>query len=264
MTVPIYQVDAFSSEAFRGNPAGVCLLPAPREADWMQSVAAEMNLAETAFLSPRAEGYDLRWFTPACEVDLCGHATLASAHILWETSRLPMAATARFMTRSGWLTAKLEGGLIELDFPSTPPEEEPGAIPVLSACVGAQVRWAGRSRFDMMADVGDASIVRGMIPDLARVRELGTRGLIVTAPSDAKEYDFVSRYFAPQFGIDEDPVTGSAHCTTGPYWGRKLGRDAVVGYQASARGGVVRVRVQGERVQLGGHGITVIRGELLG
>jgi PhzF family phenazine biosynthesis protein len=263
VTLPLYQVDAFTDAPFRGNPAAVCLLERTRDDAWLQSVAAEMNLAETAFLLPRSDGYDLRWFTPACEVDLCGHATLASAHILWETGRLPHEATARFLTRSGWLTAARRAGLIELDFPSTPPESAPEAIPALSAAIGAPVRWAGRSRFDMVAELADAAAVRHLTPDLAQIRHLGTRGLIVTAIADAGGHDFVSRYFAPQFGIDEDPVTGSAHCALGPHWAAKLGRTTLVGYQASRRGGTVHVRLAGDRVLLGGHGVTVLRGELV-
>ena len=262
MTIPLYQVDAFTDRPFHGNPAAVCLLDAARDEDWMQSVAAEMNLAETAFVSPRDDGFDLRWFTPTCEVDLCGHATLASAHALWETKRLRAGTTARFHTRSGWLTADQRGGLIELDFPSLKTTAEPTAAPALAEALGAPVVWAGRSKGNLLARIEDAATLRQVVPDQGRIVKLPCQGVIITAAGDSS-YDFVSRYFTPQQGIDEDPVTGSAHCTLAPYWAGILGRDSLVGFQASARGGTVRVRVDGDRVRLGGHAVTILRGELL-
>jgi PhzF family phenazine biosynthesis protein len=263
--VPIFQVDAFADAAFRGNPAAVCLLDAPASAEWMQHVAAEMNLSETAFLVPRgsATDYDLRWFTPTTEVDLCGHATLASAHVLWETGRLAPDASARFHTRSGVLTATRDGDDLTLDFPATPPE--PADAPDgLAEALGAEPRRLARSRYDYLVEVADAATVRDLAPDF---RALGgidvARGIIVTSRGDDGETDFVSRFFAPAVGVDEDPVTGSAHCCLAPYWADRLGRTALAGYQASRRGGTVRVEVVGDRVRLGGRAVTVLRGELV-
>lgn len=263
MTIPLFQVDAFTDRPFHGNPAAVCLLEAPRDEDWMQAVAAEMNLAETAFVSPREEGYDLRWFTPTCEVDLCGHATLASAHALWETKRLGAGTTARFHTKSGWLTANQRDGLIELDFPATPADPAPDLVATLAAAVRAPVEWAGRSRFDLVARLVNAEAVRRVTPDLSLVGGLPCRGVIVTAPGDDGAHDFISRFFGPQSGVDEDPVTGSAHCALAPYWAGVFGRTTLVGFQASPRGGTVRVQLDGDRVRLSGHAVTVMRGELL-
>ena len=261
MAIPIYQVDAFTEKPFAGNPAAVCLLSAARDEAWMQAVAREMNLSETAFLHPRGDDFDLRWFTPAAEVDLCGHATLATAHVLWETGRLAPEATARFHTRSGLLTATREGGAITLDFPATPPAPA-AAPPGLAEALGAPFGYVGTSRFDLLVELAAERTVRELRPDFARVRDLGVRGLIVTAAAETAGFDFVSRFFAPAVGIDEDPVTGSAHCCLGPYWRDRLGRDEMTAYQVSARGGVVRVRVAGERVRLGGRAVTVLRGEL--
>ena len=263
MTIPLFQVDAFTDRPFHGNPAAVCLLQSARDEEWMQSVAAEMNLAETAFVSPREDGYDLRWFTPTCEVDLCGHATLATAHALWETQRLPAGTIARFQTKSGWLTASQRDGLIELDFPATPPDPAPAFAAGLTAAVRTPVAWAGRSRFDLVARLATADAVRRAEPDLALVGALPCRGVIVTAPGDDGVHDFVSRFFGPQSGVDEDPVTGSAHCALAPYWAGELRRTTLMGFQASPRGGTVRVQLDGDRVRLGGHAITVMRGELL-
>jgi len=232
----------------------------------MRDVAREMNLSETAFLVRRADGaYDLRWFTPATEVDLCGHATLASAHVLWEDGHLAPSETARFHTRSGLLTATRAGEWIELDFPATPPA--PAQPPAgLARALGAEPQWVGRTRFDLLVLLGEERAVRELRPDITALREVDARGIIVTAPAADRGagYDFVSRFFAPAVGVDEDPVTGSAHCALGPYWAERLGNGELVGYQASARGGVVRVRTQGDRVLLGGRAVTVLRGELLG
>lgn len=262
MALQIFQVDAFTDTPFKGNPAAVCLLTESKTDSWMQHVAAEMNLAETAFLLRQADGYNLRWFTPMVEVDLCGHATLASAHILWETGLLPLTEPARFHTRSGLLMATRRGDEIELNFPATPAEPA-SAPPELSQALGVTPIYTGRSKFDYLVEVADEEIVRQLKPDMALLRQLTTRGVIVTGPAGEKEYDMVSRFFAPGVGIDEDPVTGSAHCCLGPFWGERLGRSEFVGYQASARGGLVRVRVAGERVYLGGKAVTVLRGELL-
>ncbi|MCU0621328.1 MAG: PhzF family phenazine biosynthesis protein [Gemmatimonadales bacterium] len=263
MGVPLLQIDAFADQAFRGNPAAVCLLDAPRDAAWMQAVAAEMNLAETAFVEPAVEGFGLRWFTPTVEVDLCGHATLASAHALWETGRLAHGTAARFHSRSGLLTATQQDGLIELDFPATPASESPAFLPGLGAALGATPEWTGRSVFDLMAVYPNAADVRALRPDMALIAELPARGVIATAPGDDGRHDFVSRFFGPAAGVPEDPVTGSAHCALSPYWSARLGRSRLLGYQASTRGGTVRVDLAGDRVRLGGHAVTVLRGELV-
>jgi predicted PhzF superfamily epimerase YddE/YHI9 len=261
MSLPITQVDAFTDRPFTGNPAAVCILPAPADARWMQDVAREMSLSETAFLSPQRDGFDLRWFTPAVEVDLCGHATLASAHVLWGDGHLAPGTQARFHTRSGLLTADARGAWIELDFPATP--AEPAAPPAgLTAAVGATPRFVGRSRFDYLLEVDGEDVVRGLKPDFGALARVDARGVIVTSRAAASSYDFVSRFFAPRAGVNEDPVTGSAHCALAPYWTAQLGRPELVGYQASARGGTVRVRLQGDRVILGGQAVTVLRGDL--
>jgi PhzF family phenazine biosynthesis protein len=260
--LPLYQVDAFTDRPFAGNPAAVCLLPAPRDNAWMQNVAAEMNLAETAFLVPRGEDFDLRWFTPAAEVALCGHATLASAHALWESGRLPADRPARFHTRSGLLTCVRVDGQIEMDFPATPPVACPPPDG-LAAALGATPRWVGRTRFDLLAELESEAALRAVKPDFARIAALGGRGLIVTARAETAGYDFVSRFFAPAVAVPEDPVTGSAHCCLAPYWAARLGKDVMTAYQASPRGGVVGVRMTGDRVRLRGGAITVLRGELL-
>jgi PhzF family phenazine biosynthesis protein len=228
----------------------------------MQLVAREMNLAETAFLVRRADGYDLRWFTPACEVDLCGHATLASAHVLWEEGHLPADATARFHTRSGVLTATRRDGVIWLDFPATPPVTAP-APPELERALGVPLRFVGRTPFDYLVEVDSDATVRRLEPDLRLLGRLPVRGIIVTAASATPEQEFVSRFFAPAAGVPEDPVTGSAHCALAPFWGVRLGRTELRGYQASARGGLVRLRLAGDRVQVGGAAVTMLRGTLL-
>ena len=258
----IYQVDAFTDRPFAGNPAAVCVLPGPREATWMQNVAREMNLSETAFLHPEADGWRLRWFTPAVEVALCGHATLASAHILWETCELAAAEAARFYTQSGLLTAVRSGPGIEMDFPAKTavPAEPPAG---LAEALGLTPLFVGRSAFDYLVEADSAAAVRTMKPDFTRLEALPVRGVIVTSLSDEFGFDFISRFFAPASGVNEDPVTGSAHCTLGPFWQGRLNKTAFTAYQASARGGVVKVRVAGDRVLLGGQAVTVLRGELL-
>jgi PhzF family phenazine biosynthesis protein len=262
MPLTIHQVDAFTSEPFRGNPAVVCILPAPRDEGWMQNIALEMNLSETAFLHPEADGYRLRWFTPAVEVALCGHATLASAHVLWEQGFLPAEATAKFHTLSGVLTAERRDGWIELDFPAKPAAPAPPPSG-LAAALGCEPVFVGRNQFDYLVEVGDAETVRQLKPDGAVLGNLPVRGVIVTARSDDPQYDFVSRFFAPAAGVSEDPVTGSAHCCLGPHWQARLGKNDFTAYQASARGGVVRVGMRGDRVKLGGQAVTVMRGEWL-
>lgn len=262
MSQVIYQVDAFTAEAFRGNPAGVCLLSAPREAEWMQKVAAEMNLSETAFLVRQEDGFALRWFTPQTEVDLCGHATLASAHVLFATGVLAADGVARFFTRSGLLTARAAGdGWIEMDFPAVPAGA--AATPAgLASALGAEPLFVGYNGMDYLVEVADEAMVRGMRPDMGRLAAVEARGVIVTSRASGG-YDFVSRFFAPAVGIAEDPVTGSAHCALGPYWQGKLGKSELAAYQASARGGALKVTVAGERVKLAGQAVTVLRCELL-
>lgn len=259
----IYQVDAFADGPFTGNPAAVCILDSPRADAWMRAVAAEMNLSETAFLERTGAGWSLRWFTPLVEVDLCGHATLASAHILFETGRLERGQSARFHTRSGMLAARIDGDAIVLDFP-TQPVVAADAPAGLAGALGAEPRWVGRNAADVLVELASAELVRSLQPDLHALRQVEARGVIVTATSDDPRYDFVSRFFAPRVGVDEDPVTGSAHTALAPFWADRLGRDALTGYQASRRGGVVGVRVHGDRVDLRGRALTVLHGALVG
>ncbi|QDU37236.1 putative isomerase YddE [Maioricimonas rarisocia] len=267
MSCPLLQVDAFTDRRFRGNPAAVCLLEEERGADWMQAVAAEMNLAETAFVRPLDEGFELRWFTPRIEVDLCGHATLASAHALWEEGIVVPAQPIRFHSQSGVLTCTTREGLIELDFPATPAEDSEMPDGLVAALWPdgdvPQPMFVGRTKFDVLVVLESATQVRGLDPDFRRLAAIPTRGVMVTAPTDRPEEDFLSRFFAPAAGIDEDPVTGSAHCCLGPYWAGRLGKAALKAHQASRRGGEVAVRINGDRVVLGGQAVTVLRGELL-
>jgi PhzF family phenazine biosynthesis protein len=260
MAVLIYQVDAFTEKPFSGNPAAVCLLPQAKDAAWMQDVAKEMNLSETAFLLKQEDGYNLRWFTPAVEVDLCGHATLASAHILWETGILRREEEARFHTRSGLLTAVSRGGEIELNFPAKTEKAADAPAGLLEA-LKVKADYIGKSKFDYLVRVDSEETVRGLKPDFTVLKNIPVRGVIVTSRAVSPGYDFISRFFAPAAGVNEDPVTGSAHCTLGPFWSRLLGKSDFLAYQASERGGVLRVRVAGDRVFLGGKAVTVLRGE---
>lgn len=258
----IIQVDAFTNKPFAGNPAAVCILQEPRDEQWMQQVAQEMNLSETAFLVPHEDGYNLRWFTPLVEVDLCGHATLASAHVLWETGQLPADTQARFYTRSGLLTADQRGEWIELNFPAKLEQEVDEPAHLLQA-LGVPAQYIGKNEFDYLVEVDSEDVVRSMRPNFSLLKAIPARGIIVTSPASTEGYDFVSRFFGPQVGVDEDPVTGSAHSCLAPYWSNKLGKNTMVGYQASTRGGIVRVRLEGERVLIGGQAVTVLRGELV-
>ena len=259
----IFQVDAFTDRPFAGNPAGVCILNAPRDDEWRQHVAREMNVSETAFLEARADGFDLRWFTPEVEVDLCGHATLASAHLLWQEGYLAPEQRARFHTRSGLLEATLRGAFIELDFPAYSPQ--PLAAPAaLVEALGVTPDAVARFEIGyLLAALDCEETVRGLVPDLARLATLPDLAVAVTSRASTPGYDFVSRVFAPRAGIPEDPVTGSTHCCLGPFWRERLGQDAFTACQASARGGVVRVRVEGERVRLAGQAVTVLEGTLI-
>lgn len=257
----IFTVDAFTAAPFAGNPAAVCPLEAPAEEAWMKNVAAEMNLSETAFFWPEGDGFRLRWFTPKVEVALCGHATLASAHVLWETKRLAAECPARFHTQSGLLTATRLDGAIQLDFPAKKLEaaEPPDG---LFEALGAEGIYVGKNVLDYLVELKSEAIVRALQPDIARLKNFPVRGVIVTARSDDPQFDFVSRFFAPAAGVNEDPVTGSAHCALGPYWGMKLQKDELVGFQASSRGGVVRVRLAGDRVLMSGNAVTILHGQL--
>jgi predicted PhzF superfamily epimerase YddE/YHI9 len=255
-------VDAFTDTAFAGNPAGVCIMDVDRDKQWMQKVAREMNHAETAFMLLRPDHVALRWFTPTAEVDLCGHATLGSAHVLWESGRMQPGDTIRFRTRSGVLTATKDGDWIRLDFPALIAEWT-DVPPGLSDVLGAKIVSAAKSRFDLLVELESEQAVRELNPDIGLLARQPYRGVIVTAQAANDEhYDFVSRFFAPQVGVPEDPVTGSAHCVLGPFWGERLGQQKLIGYQASARGGTVKLELNGERLILAGQAVTKLRGEL--
>jgi PhzF family phenazine biosynthesis protein len=258
----LLQIDAFTSEPFRGNPAAVCLLDRERDAQWMQDVAAEMNLSETAFLLPADDGFSLRWFTPTVEVALCGHATLASAHALWEEQILAPDAIARFQTKSGLLTAGRKGDRIELDFPATREERSDAPAGLLESLGVSDPVYLGRNKFDYLVEVASEAVVRRLDPDHGQLRKIPVRGVIVTSRATNPDVDFVSRFFAPGSGVDEDPVTGSAHCCLTPYWSARLGKESMTAYQASKRGGYVYVQLAGDRVKLAGHAVTVLRGDL--
>jgi PhzF family phenazine biosynthesis protein len=262
MRLPIFHVDAFADRPFRGNPAAVCILAEPREDPWLQDLASEMNLSETAFLLKEGEGFRLRWFTPVMEVDLCGHATLASAYVLWESGYLKPSQKAHFFSRSGLLAAERKKEWIELNFPATP--ATPAAPPDgLLQALGVEPSYVGKTRFDYLLEVATEEVLRSMRPDFRALKALSVRGIIVTSRSAAPPYDFVSRFFAPGAGIDEDPVTGSAHCCLGPYWRDRMQKDEFLAFQASPRGGVLQVRVGGDRVFLSGKAVTILRGELV-
>ncbi len=262
MSLPIFVVDAFTSEPFGGNPAAVVL--GHGDADWMQKVATEMRHSETAFVRARTDGaFDLRWFSPLVEVDLCGHATLASAHVLFESGELKPDATARFHTRSGELRATHAGGDgITLDFPLAEPwtaEPISGLFHALGLPQGKLLRTDGDF---FLCPVADAATVRSVAPDFAALGALpGVRGVYVSAPDDGA-FDIVSRCFAPHVGIDEDPVTGSMHCVLVAYWAPRLGRDELHAYQASERGGEMTVLRKGDRALITGRATTVLSGEL--
>lgn len=255
------QVDAFSDQPFSGNPAAVCLLTRTVSDLWMQKLAKEMNLSETAFLlKADNNSFNLRWFTPTTEVKLCGHATLASAHILWELGYLNHDELANFSTLSGPLSGRRIGEWIELDFPAEPEHSVQPSADLMKA-LNVPIQYVGKNRFNYLVDVGSEDLVRTINPDLVALKKLPVQGIIVTARSSSQDFDFVSRYFAPNVGVDEDPVTGSAHCCLGPYWAAQLNRSSLVGYQASDRGGIVRVSVNKDRVLLSGKAVTVFTGE---
>ncbi len=264
-----FQVDAFADRPFSGNPAAICILSEPREVVWMQSLALENNISETAYLVRRDDGsYDLRWFTPVAEVDLCGHATLAAAHILWEQGLLGIEEHVRFHTRSGLLTAERAGDAIEMICPACPIDpshpwvDDVDIAAKLGAVLGVAPVFVGCDGSDILVELATEAEVRALEPDLNGIAALPARGVIVTSRSEGGEFDFISRFFAPALGINEDPATGSAHCCLAPYWSGKLGKDAMNAYQASPRGGVVHVALDGDRVRLSGHAVTVLRAEL--
>jgi len=262
MTQMIIQVDSFTSKPFAGNPAGVCYLDGPAEADWMQKVAAEMNLSETAFFYRADDGFHLRWFTPTVEVSLCGHATLASAHVLFADRHVPPDKVITFITASGKLSARLVDGWVELDFPGYPPEEIP--VPEgLEESLGITLRFCAMARDTLLVVAESEQAIRTARPDFGKLKKLPYHGVIITSQSTG-EFDFVSRFFAPVIGIDEDPVTGFAHCILAPFWSKKLGEKSLVGFQASRRGGVVKTAVRDDRVLLSGQAVITMRGELIG
>ena len=255
----IYQVDAFTDKPFRGNPAGVCILESKPTDKWMQDIASEMNLAETAFLLPMDDGYSLRWFTPNSEIDLCGHATLASAHILSEKGYIIEGREVNFFTKSGLLTAVSDDGWIRLNFPATPEKKVEAPVGLVEA-LDIEPLYVGKSVFNYIIEVETEDIVRNLKPDFTKLLRIDMHGVIVTAKS--KEYDFASRFFAPAIGIFEDSVTGSAHCCLGPYWKNRLGKNEFIAYQASSRGGELRVRVLDDRVLISGKAVTILEGEI--
>jgi PhzF family phenazine biosynthesis protein len=258
----LFCADAFADRIGTGNPAGVCLLEERADPAWMQAVAREMNLSETAFVVRERDCFCLRWFTPCAEVDLCGHATLATAHILEEEGFLERDRSARFTTRSGTISAERNGDLIEMDFPAVP-EETTHTIPALCSALGIQPGYTGKNRFDYLVEVASEDEVRSISPDFSLLGKIPMRGVIVTARASSPEFDFVSRFFAPSVGINEDPVTGSAHCCLAPYWKKKLKKDTMVAFQASERGGVLHVRMdRPDRVTIAGNAITVWKGSI--
>lgn len=255
-----WQIDAFTDHAFGGNPAAVCWLEQEAETSWMQSMAAEMNLSETAFVRRVEGGHELRWFTPTIEVDLCGHATLATAKAIWTDDLAPQDEPLQFRTRSGVLTCQRIGDLIELNFPATPPTPIP-VTDLMCETLGTKPLFVGQSRFYQMAVLENAELVRTVRPNYSLMKQIPTLGVIVTAESDVHQFDFVSRFFAPSMGVDEDPVCGSAHCCLAPYWGKRLEKSTLTAFQASARGGILHLRNEDDRVSLGGQAVVVWRGD---
>ena len=260
MPLPLFIVDAFASNPFTGNPAAVCLLDRERDDAWLQAFAGEMNLSETAYVLPRADGWSLRWFTPLVEVELCGHATLATSHVLWETGRLQCDAPAIFHTRSGKLVCRREDQWIAMDFPAEPPHEVEWMADLIDG-LGVRPLFVGRNRMDVIACLDSEQAVRDVVANQTALGRIKCRGIIITARSSGS-YDFVSRAFFPSCGVPEDPVCGSAHCCLGPFWQERLGKSELVGHQVSQRGGIVRVQCNGKRVTLSGKAITILNGKL--
>lgn len=262
MSPELHLVDAFTGTPFRGNTAAVCILDGPADPVWMQQVAGELKHSETAFLHPGPGNWNLRWFTPEREVDLCGHATLAASFTLWATGRETTGSAIAFETRSGTLTAQKDGDWITIDFPAEPITSA-ALVPGLDRALGVSPLFVGRNRFDILAELPSAADLCTLEPDMAALAAIPTRGIIITAVSDLPHFDFVSRFFAPSVGVPEDPVTGSAHCCLGPYWGEKLKKTELDGFQCSVRGGTVRVTLHGDRVILWGHAVHISSGQLL-
>lgn len=261
MSLPVYVVDAFAEKPFTGNPAAVVFLDGPRDDAWRAAVAREFNLSETAFVEAEGTAFRLRWFTPAVEVSLCGHATMAAAHALWESGHLPAGAPAEFLTKSGTITATRDDGHITLDLPARPvtvAKPPPGLLALLKDTP----LWFGANDELQLAEMDSEETVRRAAPDFAALAAVSPKGLVLTAPARRKTYDFVSRCFFPAEGIPEDPVTGSAHCALGPYWAERLKKPVLTAFQASARGGVLLVRPKGERVDVAGRALTVWSGTL--
>lgn len=264
MKIPLFQVDSFTVKPFKGNPAGVVLLEQPRDKVWMQAVANEMRLSETAFLSPKGNDYYLRWFTPSTEVDLCGHATLASAHILFELGYYDPDETIFFHTKSGVITATFDHGTIELDMPLIQPVPAE-STPLLEETLG-QVPLAvanSEDRSIVLAEMADYAAIEAFIPDFKKIASLEAANLVITAKCSDGQFDFISRFFSPHSGIPEDPVTGLGHCILTPYWAAKMNKSQFVAYQASARGGTVWCRLGTDRVYLAGKAVTLFSGEVL-
>jgi PhzF family phenazine biosynthesis protein len=262
MPQDIFQVDSFTSTLFKGNPAAVCILQEPADETWMQAVSREMNLSETAFVVDQGDHYGLRWFTPAVEVDLCGHATLATAHIIWETGLADRGQPLEFQTRSGLLTATWKAPRIVLNFPSLPPQPVQPPAELLEG-LNTEAEFVGKNRDDYIVLLASEERVRALEPNFFILKSLATRGVMVTSQADSEEFDFVSRFFAPDCGVDEDPVTGSSFTCLGPFWAERFGKNDLLAYQASARGGVVSVHVAGDRVEIGGEAVTVFKAQLL-
>jgi PhzF family phenazine biosynthesis protein len=267
MALRIFQVDAFANKPFSGNPATVCLLSVPQDTSWLQDVAREMNQAATAFVLRREgeDAFDLRWFSPIVELELCGHGTLSSAYVLWNAGHLKADEPARFHTLAGLLIAERKGEWIELKFPTLTQEAVDSAnVPAdLLPALGVSATYIGKSQLDYLVEVESEDILRAINPDFARLSNVDARGIIVTSRASTREYDFVSRFFAPRRGMNEDFVTGSAHCCLAPYWSPKLDQTELVGYQASSRGGIIRTRLAQDHVYLSGQAIMVSRGDLL-
>lgn len=258
MSKLLFQIDSFTDKIFAGNPAGVCILEEAADDRWMQNVAAEMNVSETAFLYSHEGGYRLRWFTPEVEVDLCGHATLASAHVLWEIDRESRSDAIRFRTNSGELVARSEGKQVQLNFPASPPQKVDPPVGLIEA-IGTEAVWVGKTRFDYLLEFDTEEKVRSCAPDFSALTLTEARGVIVTSRAKGSKYDIISRFFAPAVGINEDPVTGSAHCALAPYWMERLGKEELFAYQASRRGGELRLRLENDRVILIGQAVTVFQ-----
>jgi PhzF family phenazine biosynthesis protein len=260
--IEIVQIDAFTSEAYKGNPAAVCLMKGPGNEQWMRHVAREMNLSETAFLYPIKGGYHLRWLTPTSEVDMCGHATLATAHFLYEQGHEPKNKEIAFKVRAGWVSASKEGELITLNFPVNRPKKVKTPA-TLAKALGAKPKYVGVYPNAYLVEFASAKTVRELKPDLTALEKLSKAKICVTAKSDSKKYDFISRLFAPKLGIPEDPVNGNSHTALTPYWGTILNRDSLRSYYASARGGEIFVRLEGDRVRISGKAVTVMHAKLL-